>query len=39
MLNKTSLVAEFVLENKGGIVFRLILQMFVRWEGVRRHGG
>lgn len=24
MLNKTSLVAEFVLENKGDIVFRLI---------------
>ena len=29
VVNKTSLVAEFVLENKGGIVFRLILQMFV----------
>ena len=39
MLNKTSLVAEFVLKNKGDIVFRLILQMFVRWEGARRHGG
>lgn len=39
MLNKTSLVAEFVLKTKGDIVFRLTLQIFVRWEGVRRHGG
>ena len=39
MLNKTSLVAVFVLKTKGDIVFRLILQMFVRWEGARRHGG